>query len=965
MAKFNDFIPSIQVLSRDVAKFYRVVLHSHSPGSHDYGRNLEGVLNSTVFLTEADFENSILSSKLDLLAITDHMKCNYGCRVSEAAAKKGKCVLPGMEVNLRPDPPFDSFRIHITTIFPEGYSLEQITKMLPRDMPSEKDRNGNEEVTGALKDFVSKVHEFNGICIAAHIDSDKGIRKTFRQLGRDGITFCATDEKLTPEEEKAISVRFKEFLLKAGFDAIEVADCNHKVHYHWTTDDDTISIPVLLTNDAHRPEDLEIESRHTHIKMTTPGYEDLKLALTFPDTRIRFPTDVPSSPCPRILGLQIVSGGTEGFFKKVDIAFSDNLSCLIGPRGSGKSAVVESLRYVFGLNQMLVQLDHSGTDLSNKVKDLQKATLSNCIVRVLYLRADGQTHVLESSFDPKQDYTTKIYDAEGNDLGIHDLNATGAYPLRLFGWSEIETLGREPERQRDLLDRLIPDFSTLVENRSVSRQTLNSKRLEIESSASRLAGILVRNGGEIRRFKEFQADFARLNTLEIDQLFADIDTAKAQLALLNQVKLNVQGWRQDVINTADRDLNVGITELLAQSNASIQDWWTDNPIHDQIEERRTKIKSALETALGELDLLDSHVQSLITGVTAALQQKEKELREKVGGETTKQVAIDMRTRAAERLDEVNKLRTEYNREWVTLQDHLNVWKSTCDSLVGAQHAITEARQKQKNEIEAKLNLYTTPDMAISLAFRPGGDRQALVASLDENAFLAKKGLTNYKANFLSLRLSLLCTPVELATALLANNIGPISQSMVFDGKQVTVEKATAELLVASSYPFANDIEAEVETVDKDKLSSILEITEAEWDDDERITLNGKQVNSLSPGQRSSAMLPLIALAENAPLIIDQPEDNLDNKLVGKVLVDILTNLKEHRQIIVTTHNPNIVVSGDAEQVIVLDAISDHEGKCVQSASIDKGPIVQAVIDIMEGGKEAFRNRQRRYGKRVY
>ena len=64
------------------------------------------------------------------------------------------------------------------------------------------------------------------------------------------------------------------------------------------------------------------------------------------------------------------------------------------------------------------------------------------------------------------------------------------------------------------------------------------------------------------------------------------------------------------------------------------------------------------------------------------------------------------------------------------------------------------------------------------------------------------------------------------------------------------------------------------------------------------------------------MLPLIALAEDAPLIIDQPEDNLDNKLVGKMLVDVLASLKEYRQIIVATHNPNIVVSGDAEQVIV-------------------------------------------------
>jgi ABC-type lipoprotein export system ATPase subunit len=108
-------------------------------------------------------------------------------------------------------------------------------------------------------------------------------------------------------------------------------------------------------------------------------------------------------------------------------------------------------------------------------------------------------------------------------------------------------------------------------------------------------------------------------------------------------------------------------------------------------------------------------------------------------------------------------------------------------------------------------------------------------------------------------------------------------------------------------------------------------------------------------------LPLVALVEDAPLIVDQPEDNLDNRLVGKMLVDILTSLKEKRQIIVATHNPNIVVSGDAEQVIVLDAISVHEGKCVESGSVDNQEIVKSIIDLMEGGREAFLVRSKRYG----
>ena len=72
-------------------------------------------------------------------------------------------------------------------------------------------------------------------------------------------------------------------------------------------------------------------------------------------------------------------------------------------------------------------------------------------------------------------------------------------------------------------------------------------------------------------------------------------------------------------------------------------------------------------------------------------------------------------------------------------------------------------------------------------------------------------------------------------------------------------------------------------------------------------------------------------------------------------------IKQKRQIIVATHNPNIVVSGDAEQVIVMKALTADKGECEHSGSIDKDYIVKSVVDIMEGGKEAFEAREKRYG----
>jgi hypothetical protein len=123
--------------------------------------------------------------------------------------------------------------------------------------------------------------------------------------------------------------------------------------------------------------------------------------------------------------------------------------------------------------------------------------------------------------------------------------------------------------------------------------------------------------------------------------------------------------------------------------------------------------------------------------------------------------------------------------------------------------------------------------------------------------------------------------------------------------------------------------------------------------------DGKPIADLSPGQRCSALLPIILLGSKAPLVLDQPEDNLDNQLITDLLVKALHGLKEHRQVIVVTRNPNIVVTGDAEQVVVMEAT---DGKCRvrRQASVDRIEIMRDIVDLMEGGKEALRRRFKRY-----
>ncbi len=120
------------------------------------------------------------------------------------------------------------------------------------------------------------------------------------------------------------------------------------------------------------------------------------------------------------------------------------------------------------------------------------------------------------------------------------------------------------------------------------------------------------------------------------------------------------------------------------------------------------------------------------------------------------------------------------------------------------------------------------------------------------------------------------------------------------------------------------------------------------------------ISQASAGQRSAAMLAFLLAHGEEPLVLDQPEDDLDNHLIYDLVVRQIRENKFRRQIIVVTHNPNIVVNGDAE---MLHALAFEGGQCVvkQSGSLQEAAIRDEVCRVMEGGREAFRRRYRRLG----
>ncbi|MHA1491833.1 MAG: hypothetical protein ACTSRI_19540 [Promethearchaeota archaeon] len=127
----------------------------------------------------------------------------------------------------------------------------------------------------------------------------------------------------------------------------------------------------------------------------------------------------------------------------------------------------------------------------------------------------------------------------------------------------------------------------------------------------------------------------------------------------------------------------------------------------------------------------------------------------------------------------------------------------------------------------------------------------------------------------------------------------------------------------------------------------------------KIKYNKTPMNSLSLGQKGSVMLKLLLAEGDYPLIIDQPEENLDNQFIYSDLVQAVRDAKKNRPIILATHNANLVVNADAEQVIV--ANYENNKITYDAGSLENPRIKERITTLLEGGKEAFIKRERKYG----
>lgn len=947
-----------------IAFFEPVVFHAHAIDSHDWARraNADANRNEAARLaTEAGVHEFLdeLARQYRVVCITDHMRCGYATRLARAAMKRDDItVLPGMEINCLPAPHYAD-AIHVLAVFPPETGEVAIERIFAgKSLAEPGERTGKEAVRfDDLGELRARIHEAGGIFVLAHLENEKrGHRARFR-IDRAKTLALYTEGK---QLELDLADEYRVYLAKLRPDAVEVQRVEHQHHYaHFTAEGKDHQVACVAPADHHSFEDYEKAATATLLKVARCDFASVREALRFNATRVRLPGQVTDHAAPRLIGLRLNSPSGNGLFADTTIAFSPNLNCMIGPRGSGKSTVIEALRYVLGRNaQLSERAGREVKSFADLAQGTQAANLRDTRLELVYEHGDGRRTVMSATFDETEELNTRAFTPEGEDMRIGGEALIDDFPVAIFSWSEMEVLGREPGPQRDLVDRLLPGVRNLAAERDAVREQLAVNRAEIIELVAQLVRARGANGGGLARYRQYREAYNAINTPEAAALFVGLDTARQRKELTEAVASEVEAVGEAAETLGEATVSEVVATTVEAAGETMRDWWAGGPAAKlNLAELDARVKGASGDVAGAVKQRTDALAALRESADTATQSVEQELRSKTRLDDAQDLLRDQRELARERFEQVDVDRERYLALLDCLDTALAGRTGLLGKLAAAQDALSAARQKGLAPLNEQLSEVGGDRLQIAVERDHLADRAAVIEFLNASVLTMERA-GQYIRMRIAERLADMARPGELSAALVAGKSKRLGIARAV-GSEGALTAAEARKLVEGCVWRKPDEDADVDVVDA-AVGALLELAEQPVDDRVRIRLNGKPVDELSPGQRSSAMLPLIALAETDPLVIDQPEDNLDNAMVGDTLTRILADLKERRQIIVSTHNPNIVVGGDAEQVIVLDAPGAHRAEVTRTGSIDDEKIIDAVLTIMEGGREAFIARRKRY-----
>ena len=609
-----------------------------------------------------------------------------------------------------------------------------------------------------------------------------------------------------------------------------------------------------------------------------------------------------------------------GFLPGLSVNIPRGLTCIIGPRGSGKSTLAEALRFaVCGMSAAPKQC-----------VDLIQANLAGgALVTITALAEGANRYTIKRGLKQQPVLLT----SDGRMINTVDIDRGTFLPLDAYSSPEIEAIADEVlgQKRRNLLDELRSEqMRTIHLSLAESARALdaNADRIrtaqrtiqDLTEQTEELGDIRARLNALAPSDREPTADFLRLSRQhQLNQReIAKLDTADRDLRTLDRSLDQLRREAQLAFKprlAEEQSANVDILrrydDLLAAPLGTVEEHVS--AISDLIREAQDTVTQARQSVL----LAHTGHAGELAKLTTINQAASEQARVRAGLE--QQVA---------KLQALEEQRSELNDELKRLLEQRKSLKATHilmrDQISTMREEVATELQREAGK-RVRIRIMRNADHLAYQEMLVDALRGARVRNHDEII-----------TTLMQLR------PEQLAQFIQDNDLDSFEELTAFGTER---SRKILDAFRESVDPLALEVIAI-----EDRIAIELNVSSAG-------KANFKDASDLSRGQKCTALLPILLARRDSPLIIDQPEDNLDNHFIYETVVNAVQRLKKHRQMIFITHNANIPVLAEADLVLVMNS-DGRIGVVEKSGTVDE--CREQIIELLEGGRKAFELRSKRY-----
>lgn len=876
-------------------KLRKLDLHLHTPASHDF---LDKKITAEQIVDHAK------SVGLDAIAVTDHNTVDFVDLIKEAAKKKGFTVFPGVEISCGGSV---NGAIHVIALFDPAKTKDDLQKVL--GLLGIKGSGENALTSKSVSDVIDTIKDAGGLAVLAHANSTHGALADIKGNPRT--------EVVKNKNLSAVEATAKDFTKDPGKRLIDILNGNDPVYKR--------KLAVYKSSDNPDPGGTghsisSIGSQFTYFKMGELTIESLRQCFEDPDTRIiqDYESDKLQSDHPQIESLKI-SGG---FLDSQSIQFHSGMNSIIGGTGTGKSLVVEFLRFVFDKKP-------DGVLFSDHKEKLNKQLRINGEIAVTFKDSSGDRYEVGRKYVAGKDpYASPLLCKNLSTGKEFKGDISSIFPILIYSQNEILEITRDPQAQLLLLDNF-RDF-----------RSFQNEVLDISQNLEKLDMQLVQtiqdsvNLGDLK--KQHANTDEQLKKLEKKLHIKDGKSASAGYMKLSQEKSEFEARIEEFDSL--KDTVDGFIEELENNMPE-----KDPSIKGTGKLLETGIQEAYKTVIEALKKADSATDELKKKSVASILKWEKDNKYK---DIEKKYNLEIKTKKETQLQEAK--RRELLKEKETLSTKISNaekagkrYKKIREERGSLLDRLTELRKSYFDERTAQAKLITDRSLGkLKIIVEAGNNKQQYVQQLNK---LKVGSLADKKE-------------IELITS----TISPVELINIVLDKD---HKTFAKLCKITELKAQNIIN---ELSSKSNLQEALSLQYKGFPEDKIEILYKKKddnyypLSELSMGQKADALI-MIALGDSQmPVIIDQPEDAMDIPSIWDDVCSRLRISKHNRQFAFTTHNSSISVSSDSDQFIILQA-DGATGWVSKSGSIDSKTIKDEVVGHLEGGYGSYELKRKKYG----